>query len=170
MEHQENKPDKLTDKAFSRLMLTSVLGILACIVCLCSATWAWFSGSVTSDNNTLVSGHFSLDVTVTSTDVPGSDVTVVPEDGGKASCALAPGEYTVTLTMSTDTTVTRGFCTVKCGTDVYYTEPIVAGTATDPFTFTLKVEQANATVVFVSVWGIPSATDMINEAETLVIS
>ena len=51
MEQQNNK--KLSDKAFARLALTSILGILICIICLCSTTYAWFTGSVQVDSNTL---------------------------------------------------------------------------------------------------------------------
>ena len=51
MKKQNN--EKLSDKAFARLVLTSILGILVCIICLCSTTYAWFSGSVQVDSNTL---------------------------------------------------------------------------------------------------------------------
>ena len=44
MKKQNN--EKLSDKAFARLALTSILGILVCIICLCSTTYAWFTGSV----------------------------------------------------------------------------------------------------------------------------
>jgi len=48
---QQNK-EKLSDKAFARLSVTSILGILVCIICLCSTTYAWFSGSAQVDSNT----------------------------------------------------------------------------------------------------------------------
>ena len=51
MKKQNN--EKLSDKAFARLALTSILGILVCIICLCSTTYAWFTGSVQVDSNTL---------------------------------------------------------------------------------------------------------------------
>ena len=50
MKKQNN--EKLSDKAFARLVLTSILGILVCIICLCSTTYAWFTGSVQVDSNT----------------------------------------------------------------------------------------------------------------------
>ena len=49
---QQNR-EKLSDKAFARLAITSILGILVCIICLCSTTYACFSGSVQVDINTL---------------------------------------------------------------------------------------------------------------------
>ena len=60
MEKQNNKTDKLTDKAFSRLVITSVIGILVCIACLCSTTFAWFTGATESNTNTVISGNFDL--------------------------------------------------------------------------------------------------------------
>ena len=51
MKKQNN--EKLSDKAFARLAITSILGILVCIVCLCSTTYAWFTGSVQVNSNTL---------------------------------------------------------------------------------------------------------------------
>ena len=50
MKKQNN--EKLSDKAFARLALTSILGILVCIICLCSTTYAWFTGSAQVDSNT----------------------------------------------------------------------------------------------------------------------
>ena len=49
MEQQNN--EKLSDKAFARIALTSILGILVCIICLCSTTYAWFTGSVQVKGN-----------------------------------------------------------------------------------------------------------------------
>ena len=49
MKKQTN--EKLTDKAFLRLIITSAIGILICLVCLCSTTWAWFSSDVTFEDN-----------------------------------------------------------------------------------------------------------------------
>ena len=51
MKKQNN--EKLSDTAFARLAITSILGILVCIICLCSTTYAWFTGSVQVDSNTL---------------------------------------------------------------------------------------------------------------------
>ena len=48
---EKQNTEKLSDKAFARLALTSILGILVCIICLCSTTYAWFTGSVPNDNN-----------------------------------------------------------------------------------------------------------------------
>jgi uncharacterized membrane protein YdbT with pleckstrin-like domain len=42
---------KLTDKAFSRLLITSVVAILFLVACLCSTTYAWFVQDISSGEN-----------------------------------------------------------------------------------------------------------------------
>ncbi len=166
MEQQNNKPDKLTDKAFSRLMLTSVLSILVCIVCVCSATWAWFSADTSSSGNKLATGKFDLTVSVTD---ESSVVTTLAENAvGKTVYTFENvGVYTLKLKMTDDTTVTKGFCTLVVGDDTYYTASINA--ETDPFTFTIDVKEAGVTVMFSPAWGYPSAEEQVDMNETLVI-
>ena len=166
METQKNIPDKLTDKAFSRLMLTSVLGILVCIVCLCSATWAWFSTDTSFDGNKVSSGEFNISVSVTDAN---STVTTLTENavGETAYTFENEGIYTVTLKMTADTTVSKGFCRMSVGGDTYYTASI--NTDTDPFTFTVEVKEAGVTVTFYPSWGYPSATELIEKDATLTL-
>lgn len=154
MEKQNKNTDKLTDKAFSRLIITSVLGILVCIMCLCSATWAWFSADVSSANNTLSSGKFDLSVAIV--DENEAPVTVSAMDNGAYSCVLSEaGLYTVTLKITDDTTATKGFCTVKVGENTYRTDSIRAeGEKT--FIFKIKTPEPNLTLTFIPAWGVPA--------------
>lgn len=166
MEKQNKTTDKLTDKAFSRLMLTSVLGILVCIMCLCSATWAWFSTDISSDSNTLGTGNFGLNVAIT--DANGTTVTISERDDGTSVCTLGEaGQYTVTLTMTEDTTVTKGFCTIKADGGSYQSASInIEGT--NPFVFTLDAAKDGMTVTFSPSWGLPASAD-VEYGGTLVI-
>ena len=96
MKKQNN--EKLSDEAFARLALTSILGILVCIICLCSTTYTWFSGSVQVDSNTLkAAGACLLSVSVYK---DGTEKAIIL---GKAAVAkvnlntpLTPGESPVT--------------------------------------------------------------------------
>ena len=147
-------------------MLTSVLGILVCIMCLCSATWAWYSTNTAADGNKVSSGEFDLSVSVTDAD---STVTTLTKDSvGKMVYTFDNvGVYTVTFKMTADTTVTKGFCKMYVGDDTHYTASINA--ETDPFTFTIDVKEAGVTVTFTPSWGYPSAADVIEADETLTI-
>ena len=161
MEKQNNNVDKLTDKAFSRLMLTSVLGILLCMTCLCSATWAWFNAGVEASGNKLSSGSFGLDVTVS--DSARASIAVVEQADGKTVCMLSgKGVYTVTLEMSDDTTVTRGFCSITANGKRYRTAMVKEGES-NPFTFTIDATLDNMTVIFAPAWGMPSSYDVSND-------
>ena len=163
MEKQNKTTDKLTDKAFSRLMLTSALGILVCIMCLCSASWAWFSTDISNDSNTLCTGKFDLCVAIT--DANGAPVTVSERDDGTSVCTLGEaGPYTVTLTVTEDTTVTKGFCSIKVAGTSYQTASINADD-TNTFVFTLD---AGTTVTFSPAWGLPASADVASGG-TLVI-
>ena len=166
-----NKPDKLTDKAFTRLMVTSVLGILVCIMCLCSATWAWFTGGVSSDQNKLKTGVFELVVTVeTEQGAPAvrSAIQVSTDAKGISLCEIeSEGTYTITLTMSENTTVSKGFCVIKSGDKSFKTASIRSDD-TEAFTFTIEVS-GEATVTFTPAWGIPAEHD-VDRGGNLVIN
>ncbi len=158
--------EKLTEKAFSRLMLTSVLGILVCLVCLCSATWAWFSTDVSTEGNSLGSGQFDLVVSVA--DSSADTVTVSQKANGEKVCTLGDaGEYAITLKISDDTTVTKGFCTVTVNGKTYCTASINA--ETDPFTFTIDAKEAGMTITFSAAWGLPAEDDLVEKGTVLTV-
>lgn len=166
MEQQQNKPDKLTDKAFSRLMLISILSILICITCLCSATWAWFGADSSVDGNTVSSGQFDLEISVTNAN--GETVTLAKNAVGQTVYTFeSAGVYVITLCTTKDTTVTKGFCTMNVSSNTYYTDSIFAEAA--PFTFTVDVKADGTTVTFSPAWGIPSAKDLVEQDGTLML-
>ena len=155
MEQQNNDAKKLTEKAFSRLIISSVLGILVCVMCLCSATWAWFSTDVSNDSNTLCSGNFGLIVTVT--DENGTSVDVTENPDGTSVCAFADAkEYNVTLKMTEDTTVTKGFCVIKAGNASYSTAAMNSKEGITSLSFKIDVKEAGLTLSFTPAWGLPA--------------
>ncbi len=74
-----NETEKVTEKIFLRAMISSVLGIILCTVCLAGMTWAWFSDSVTNRSSTITSANFSVEVTVKK----GTDNTKILLTNGK---------------------------------------------------------------------------------------
>ncbi len=147
MKKQNKTTDNLTDKAFSRLVLTSILGIFVCIVCLCSTTFAWFVESADSDGNKIkMAERCALTVTVT------QDKTVLQniESGIELKAGL---EYTVTLVLPPNTS--SGYCLITAGDSTYYTEYIQGhkdeGARKLSFKLMVKTTQE---VTFISHWGI----------------
>ena len=154
MEKQNISSDKITDQAFSRLMITSFLAMFVCICMLCGATYAWFTAGTASVGNTLNTGNFSLDVTVTD----GALNALLESDDGYE--LMANSSYTVTLKVSDSTTVTRGYCIVTIAGDTYTTQAVYKANPEVPFTFTINTADSNVNVTFEAVWGIPSNVDV----------
>jgi len=139
LEKQDKSTDKLTDKAFSRLLVTSVVGILLCIVCLCSATWAWFSTDIKSPENKIETGKGLMTVTVTKED----DNTFAFEEGKEQSWEI--GEYTVTLFLPANSG--SGYCVIVANGKEYLSPYIHKDDAPKSIQFTLKLnEQTKVTV------------------------
>ena len=128
-------------------MITSLIGFLVCVACLCSTTWAWFSDNAPSHGNEIkMADTFSL--------------TVAVEGGGEAipdasgNIALTAGvDYTVTMTLPAESA--SGYCILTAGDVEYYTDYLTAHTEATPrvtsFTLTVNSDQ---TVVFTKHWGI----------------
>lgn len=162
MDKENKTPDKLTDKAFSRLLFTSVLGIVICLVCLCSATWAWFSDSIPSDNNNIQSAsECLLDVSVykDGTVLSGSiEDGVILEEGAT---------YTVVLSLPKDSS--SGYCIITAGGVSYKTDYIAHHTNELPetlsFTLTVAKEQK---VFFKTHWGIYSDESDVKNGSLLL--
>ena len=79
IEKMNKAEDKITDKAFSRAVITSVFGIIVCLIMLGSATWAWFAKETTSASNAINTGNFTAQVVIYSTEEQTETVDGVDE-------------------------------------------------------------------------------------------
>ena len=144
----------------------SVIGILACIISLCSITYAWFSGSVSSGNNVLKAGSF--DLTIEAKDKNSTTAVKIEPQDGVCKHTFDPGEYKVTLTV-TDNSTAKGYCIIEVGDNQYITgkmgntqastQSASIGTETllNKVIFTLKVNETTPVKIkFHPIWGIPS--------------
>ena len=167
MEEQNNK--KITDKAFTRFVATSVVGILVCIACLCSSTFAWFTTTQDSSQNTITSGTFDHEIKIEITSA-GSGETIAVTDGAVQSCTLDRGKsYVVTLT-PTDATTVKGYCVIKIDGVEYHTDTYgaVSEGSLKVRTFKLTIPEGDDTakVTFKPHWGI-AAEKHVWDGETL---
>ena len=96
---------KVTDKSLSRMIISSVLGIMLCGVCLAGLSWAWFSSSVTGATDNIITADFTAEVTFSQNGVAFEPLT---ENGGYT---LTGGIYTVTV--SAGGSASTGYCKVK---------------------------------------------------------
>lgn len=167
------KDEKITEKAFSQSLIISVVSILLCIVALCSVTYAWFTGETTSGSNTLMSGSFDVDITVSKVedDVATASTVELTEDPTKAGryiCTLEKGTYEIVLTLTGGSTV-KGHCVVTIGNGAeQHTDAIIGNntanvdestTKTDPFTFKITVTE-KTTVTLEPRWGVVVNADI----------
>lgn len=164
MKKQNN--EKLSDKAFARLVLTSILGILVCIICLCSTTYAWFTGSVQVNNNTLKAADACLiSVSVYKDGAEGALATVDTVNAAMLECE--EGTYTVTLTLPKESA--SGYLIITANGQDYYSDYLQRNDENDQtLTFTLNVATVQ-TVTFTARWGIYSGECSVNNGETLTI-
>lgn len=164
---KKDKIDKLTDKAFFRLIITSVLAIVFCLFCLCSTTWAWFNESENSASNSIRSANCTLSITVAKD--ANNKIDIGFEDGEKIVDLEAGVEYTVTLSIPQDSA--SGYCIISLNGVDMYSQSVSNNGA--PYERTLSftvVADADTKVTFAPSWGIYSGDSVIQDGETVLVS
>ena len=137
--------EKVTEKIFLRAMISSVLGIILCTVCLAGMTWAWFSDSVTSHSSNITSASFSVEVTVNK----GTDNTERPLTDGEYILEQSIEKYKVTLKATG--TASTVYCKVNIN-EVIYTVQLNPNSNNDTFIFEIDCSGTSATVTFTPTW------------------
>ena len=137
--------EKVTEKIFLRAMISSVLGIILCTVCLAGMTWAWFSDSVTSHSSNITSASFSVKVTVNK----GIDNTEILLTDGKYKLEQSSEKYKVTLKATGSASTV--YCKVNIN-EVIYTVQLNPNSNNDTFIFEIDCSGTSATVTFTPTW------------------
>ncbi len=168
--------ETLSDKAFHKSFVILILNILFCMGMLGSTTYAWFCGSVSSNTNLIEGGSFDLSILVTENDVSNaraSEIAMERGSDGTWRCTVQKtGIYTVTLSMSTDSTAKKGFCDLSINGQIAMQTALISKDpqlGVEPFTFTIKIEEANTVLLFTPKWGIP-ASPRIHPGDKVVTS
>ena len=137
--------EKVTEKIFLRAMISSVLGIILCTVCLAGMTWAWFSDSVTSRSSTITSAKCSVEVTVNK--VTGN-TKIEPSTDGKYELHKDE-KYNVTLKATGNASTV--YCKVNIN-GVIYTARLNPNSNNATFIFEIDCSAKSATVTFTPTW------------------
>lgn len=143
-----------------RLLAPSVIGACICAVCLCGASWAWFTAATEASTTTIRSATFQIsNVNVTANasetnDAQATTVQAVKAEGGKFKVSLPDGSYKLQIIPAADNTSTKGFCCItifendeSAGT-AYYTSNI----SEDGFSVNIQADK-NIRVVIEPIWG-----------------
>ena len=158
---RENAIEKnKSEKAFFRVLYTSIIVGILCVVCLCSTTWAWFTGSIESQKNEIKTGECKMEITL---EKEGAQVTLQGE-----SAVLNEGSYLVTLFLPKDSA--SGYCMIQVGEVKYFSQGILRHEeeAGKSLSFTVTVTERK-TVKFVVRWGIYSGTPEVRAGEILAV-
>lgn len=139
--NRSQRGEKKRGDGLFHLLAPSVIGALLCVVCLCGASWAWFSAYTSTGETVIKSSEYNITAAVR-----GSENS--PVEVKNNACTVADGVYKVTLSANGSQGAT-GYCRVEIGGKIYYTEQI---TAVGSFTFTIKTT-GSSDVEFVSKWG-----------------
>ena len=152
MEKQNIQTEKLTDKAFTRLMLTSIVGVVICIICLCSTTWAWFTVGLPNNSNQIkVAEECLLSISIKEI----TDDGFVDVDISGDVYLLNDVTYEVTLSLPAGSA--SGYCVINTSSASYYSDYIYQHSYVEDrmLTFELTVDTPQV-VTFTSRWGIYS--------------
>ena len=139
--NRSQRSEKRRGDGLFHLLAPSVVGVLLCAVCLCGASWAWFSAYTSTGETVIKSSEYNITAAV-------RDSENSPVEVKNNACTVADGVYKVTLSAKGSQSAT-GYCRVEIDGKIYYTEQI---TAVGSFTFTIKTT-GSSDVKFVSKWG-----------------
>lgn len=133
------KYEKVSDKAFLRMMLSSVFGILLCGICLAGLTWAWFTSSISSTANTITAADFSVKISINGSEAL-SDSGIYNLSGNSTVTVKAVGS------------ATTGYCKVEFGGKAYYTVPLFTNSESNKVVFTVYASEGS-TLTITHQWG-----------------
>lgn len=156
--HQPKRAEKETriDGVF-HILAPSLAAFCLCAVCLCGASWAWFTAS---------SGIGAAKVQAATYTVK---IECETDTGGWQECEYQislDGGKTYKLRITPTGTATNGFCTVKIGDKTYQTNQIPKDSSS-AFSVTVQANE-NATLMITPQWGTGSGTEKINSGDTIV--
>ena len=153
--------EKVTDKAFSKVLASSICGILLCMACLAGTTWAWFTADMASTDNVIQIATVTVDATVT------PDDAIAIEDG---SYTLPEGDYAVQVRVDNNATDAARpvyvlvTVTQDGGDTLYY---LTFANGTTETTVQLTVEGSSATLRFTALWSQPAALPLGDTATVI---
>lgn len=142
------------------ILAPSVIGICICTVCLCGASWAWFSATQTSSVTGIHTATYTVDVTAAIDEIPAE----VTSNSGIYTVSLENGKiYKITITANG--TANTGFCTVALGEQTYHTLQIEKNAA---FTFEIITYQSEILTITPQ-WGTCAVSENIINPDTPLI-
>ena len=165
--------EKVTEKLFGRVLVSSVCSMMLCLVCLVSTTWAWFTAGIENTGNVIEIAAVTPDVVVAS-----GETLITPSDDG--SYTLDEGIYIIGIGLQQlEKTAAGANLLEDSACPVYVTMTVSQGedvqrrlftfdSREDVKTHQLTVESGSVLVHFSATWLRP-AGDIPDGSEPLVV-
>lgn len=140
------------------ILAPSMLAIYICAICLCGASWAWFTASTSTGTTQIQSSSYKL-------------LYQVSEDADPTELAEADNTYTLTedtckITLkATGTAGATGYCSITVDGKTYYTKQIFVND-TSAFTFTVKAAEGT-TITLTPKWGTYSGAATLHNGDVI---
>ena len=150
--HQPKRAEKETriDGVF-HILAPSLAAFCLCAVCLCGASWAWFTASSGIGAAKVQAATYTVKIKYKATD------TNVWQDGEYQISLDGNKTYELRITPAETATATDGFCDVKIGDTTYQTDQIPKDSI---FAFSVEVQgNETATLTITPKWGTGSGTN-----------
>lgn len=153
--------EKSADAGIKRMILTSVLGMLICVVCLAGTTWAWFTANSGIDDTdkplSVETAQVKVDVSINNQD----KVTVSGGNEQPIEIEITKNEN-LSVTLAGDGTSTKKYCYVTVDGDRYYVDL----SSSKPITFT--VCSSSGSMMIKASWSVPgSGISLISSGEKI---
>lgn len=155
---EKHAAKKKRSDGLMHILAPSMLAICTCAVCLCGASWAWFTASTSTGTTAIQSSSYKL-------------LYQVGEDAAATELAETDNTYTLTsdttaITLkATGTAGATGYCSIKIGDETYYTEQIFVNDISE-FTFTVNAA-AGTQIVLTPKWGTYSHDATLHNSDVI---
>ena len=164
---------KVTERIFTKVLLSSICSILLCMVCLVSTTWAWFTVSIENQGNVIQIAQVTTDITVK--DAQGDKVTADPALG---AYFLEAGKYDIQVKVKN--TANGPDDLNKAQNDVYVVMTVANNGSPKSYCFTFQggsnapqkledfqILDATATVSFSVSWIKPASAEDVDNIDQM---
>lgn len=144
-----------SDRSIYRILAPSVISIFICAVCLCGASWAWFTASTSTGTTAIQAASYTVNVTSEN-----ESVKIATESGTSTVTFTAAGSYTIILTPSG--TASTGYCKINFANVDYYTDQLSSGS----LRFTVHAD-VDSKLTIIPQWGCYSGTPTIQSGNEI---
>lgn len=166
---------KVTERIFTKVLLSSICSILLCMACLVSTTWAWFTVSIENQGNQIQIAEVTTDITIENT----QDNSNVDADSTVGGYLLEAGKYDIQVKV--ENTANGSDDLARPQNDVYVVMTVAHNGSSESYYFTfqgeakntqqlkdLQISDGTATVSFAVSWVKPASADPVG-SEAIVI-